>query len=126
MKKIIFSLLFLAAIMQEVSAIEILMRGGGRNQKFWQVRVTRNQVSCTGTGSIVCPVGWASASAGPKLPFYSFNEILDYVEKQIDGGNKTGEVLYMEELPITWSVEGENYRVKIDEAEVTGLEEYYE
>jgi hypothetical protein len=120
--KIIFSLLFLAFIANEVSAFTIIIAGGTRRHKFDYVRLDDNICKCTGRGSNECPIKFGGAAVDMTGNPHSLNDITEYVLKQVDNGSKAGTLQYDNVLPVSWKmIDDENIQIDIDDNGIKDL-----
>lgn len=111
---LLFGLLSFA--LAEARPFTITMQGGGRHQRFDYVTCTRYALTCRGAGSLVCPVVWEVAlEKGVK---YQISEVVDYVSKQIEGGERTGKVMYADAFPLKWDSGDDGFEIEIDVDEV--------
>ena len=98
--------LVLTVMTSDLFAIKVVMRGGGRNHTFYQVICKPSLISCTGVGSIVCPVSYAIISI--KDDQFSASELVNYVAKKVENGETTGKEMYLDKTVVTWSVDNED------------------
>ena len=91
----------------------IIISGGGRRQKFNYVYKDDGKIVCRGSGWITCPVGWYQAQEGPVTE--NVWDIVEYVGKLVDQGEKSGDIKYKDAIPVHWEKTGEDeLTVKID------------
>ncbi len=108
--------LFLTVMTSDLFAGKIVMRGGGRNHTFYQVICTPSLISCTGAGSIVCPVNYAIISINDD--HFSASELVNYVAKKVENGETSGKEMYLDKVDISWSVDKEdNLDIETSEGE---------
>lgn len=125
--KLLFTLILIAVMGTQASAITIIIKGGGRNQLFNYVEVTPAKVICKGAGYIVCPITYAAVQSYARTVWHPLQDVTDFVLKQVENGAAKGEVKYEDDLPVTWSMDdNEGLQIDIEEGAVKGLKEYEE
>ncbi len=121
--KIILLLLFLASFAYEVSAFTIIIRGGGGAKRYKVVEMTREKLKCTGQGSLYCPLLSFLVNSNASARWYDLGEVVNYVDKQVSTGIKSGDENYNNDLPIRWDMQDEeNIEITIEESGVRELE----
>ncbi len=107
---------FLSLILSQADAFTVTIQGGGRNQRFDYVNCSRYALVCRGNGSNVCPIIWEiGLQKGVRYPI---SEIVDYVSKLIQRGEKSGSSMYKEAVPVKWQSIENGMQIDIDVEEV--------
>jgi hypothetical protein len=110
--KITFLMLLIAVVSDYVSAGPVItMRGGGKNQRFAYVKYSDKEVTCSGAGSLVCPVTWGVRNERGTVKGVT---VIDYVESKIQAGEISGEGIVEESVPITWESFDDGFQITVD------------
>lgn len=118
-------LLAFITLASSASPIKIIIRGGGTNNRYYEVVVLATTIKCTGAGNNVCPINFSSAQSKGTGTWYPLNDINDFVQLQVKNGQLKGDVKYKRDLPVQWRLlDDENIEITIDCATVKGLDEY--
>ena len=105
MKKIIYlTLLFTGIIYSNLFATTYVIDGCTRPAGYSYVRAQGGYVHCLGIGNLRCGVSEGLLESTTHKTYLS-DEIVDYVFSQIENGRYDGDVLYMDDLPVTWNVQ---------------------
>ena len=90
----------------------IIMQGGGRNQRFDYIENTNRHLICRGSGSLICPVAYAQLN--DKGVNYQVTDVIDFVVKQIAGGERSGSAMYGSVFKINWKALEDGFQIEAD------------
>lgn len=126
--KILLVILLISCFAMNASAYKIIIRGGGsgRVPKFRTVILTSDFAKCTGDGNNICPVSFGQAQSMSTGKWYSFDDVIIFVSKQLAYGNKSGNVKFKDDLPVSWKMADDDINVEINTVEkaISGFELY--
>jgi hypothetical protein len=123
--KIFLLLLMIASIAAEASDYKIIIRGGGRHNKYYEVILTNDLCKCTGVGNNDCPIKFGTAQSSVTNNWYNLDEVTSHIADLVGGGKKSGEIKYQNDLPVRWKMfDRENIEINIENSGIRGLEKY--
>ena len=123
--KIILLILMVASFASEASNFRIIIRGGGRDHKYYEVILTSDVCKCTGVGNNDCPIKFGTAQSSVTNNWYNLDEVTSYVAELVKSGKKSGETKYQNDLPVSWKMfDRENIEINIEQSGIKGLEKY--
>lgn len=109
MKSKFFLTLFIMGLMAFSASARfvITISGGGANAKFNYIKLSDKECTCSGSGSLTCPIDFGVVSS-PKQLRVGLKEITEVVFEQAASGEKSGEFTYGEDLPVKWTALDDN------------------
>jgi len=123
--KLLSSLLLLTLIsFSSFAWKKVIIRGGGKDQKFNYVEVTEKKILCEGVGHIVCPVTWYSVAVAKTT--FPLDGVVSHVQGLVGKGEYKGEDVYEGELKIEWYKSDENLEITIYDDDSVEFKPYEE
>jgi hypothetical protein len=122
MKKTLFVIAMLLTTLAYQSYAYVIVIRGGKNNKFYQIILTKDKCSCTGNGNNTCPIDFMKAGGANKTA--NLGEVTGEVLKFVNDGQTKGEFKFNEFLPVSWTTLDDNsVEIHVDD-EVLVEEEY--
>ena len=123
--KIFLLLLMIASIAAEAVPYKIIIRGGGRHNKYYEVILTSDLCKCTGVGNNDCPIKFGAAQSSVTRNWYNLDEVTGHVAELVRSGKTSGDTKYRNDLPVSWKmIDRENIEINIENSGIKGLERY--
>ena len=98
----------------DASAYIIIMHGGSASQKYKTIIYTPDKLVCRGSGYAPCPIDFFVKNNEKTVPV---QEIVDVIFERWNSGEKSGEMVYEDVIPVTWETD------KDDEITITTKED---
>ena len=90
----------------------VIMRGGGSSLRCGYIEHHHNAIYCSGTGSLICPV--MKSMYLEKGVSYQVTDVIDFVSKQIEDGERTGSTMYEDAFKINWESLEDGLKIEAD------------
>lgn len=113
MKTKLILLFFLSFLANEMSAVTIRCIPFPRT-KYYYVYMQWNLVNCRSAGNISCPYGQVALESATGKE-YNGEEVMDYVTRETQSGNKEGSFQMDEGLEVKWTLVDEELNVYTNE-----------